>query len=514
MRAGLVFAIVATSLLLVGLGGGHQAAQADENRNLFEAAGTKQTNKDFKPAPDEIKTNFGTLKFELEAFPTEETARKLYDEMDLQRATQAYMDFMPALSVYGIVKGQIRDFGLKSASDVGVHPSPGLTPSELYLTGNNSTVYAVASLDLKVDGPTVVDIPPGMLGTANDSVFKFLVDFGVVGPDKGKGGKYLFLPPGYKGKVPDGYFVVKSPSYRIWAMMRGWGDIGTGDKATDYFRQNLKIFPLESGPRAANYINTAGMGLDSLAPEDGSAFEMLNEIIQYEPKELFGAEQLGRLASLGIVQGKPFTPDARMQRIFDQAAKQGTAMARAIVFASRDPDIRYWPNRHWEKMFLHNTTFERDGVADIDARTLWHYSAIVVSPNLISTTPGAGTAYLTSFRDSEDRFLNGAKTYRLRVDANPPVKNFWAVTAYDPATRSLLDSGNNRNKSVGSREKPIANSDGSVDVYFGPKAPQGKEKNWVPTHPDKGFFLVFRFYGPTEGYIDKTWVLNDLELMK
>jgi hypothetical protein len=162
-------------------------------------------------------------------------------------------------------------------------------------------------------------------------------------------------------------------------------------------------------------------------------------------------------------------------------------------------------------MFLHNTTFERDGVGDIDARTLWHYSAIVVSPNLISTTPGAGTAYLTSFRDSEDRFLNGAKTYRLRVDANPPVKNFWAVTAYDPATRSLLDSGDNRNKSVGSREKPIANADGSVDVYFGPEAPKGKEKNWVPTNPEKGFFLVFRFYGPEEGYINKSWVLNDLE---
>ena len=513
MRANILTIIASASVLAVAFAGAAQA-QSEENRNLFETAGPKQTNEDFKPAPDKIKTNFGTLKFELDAFPTEEAARKLYDEMDLQRATQAYMDFMPALSVYGIIKGQIRDFGFKSASDVAVHPSPGLTPSELYLTGNNSTVYAVASLDLKADGPTVVEIPPGMLGTANDQLFKFLVDFGVVGPDKGKGGKYLFLPPGYQGDVPDGYFVVKSPSYRIWAMMRGWGDIGTGDKATDYFRQNLKIFPLKSGPRPANYTNTAGMGLNSLAPEDGSAFEMLNEIIQYEPKELFGAEQLGRLATLGIVHGKPFAPDARMQRIFDQAAKQGTAMARAIVFASRDPDIRYWPNRHWEKMFLHNTTFERDGVADIDARTLWHYSAIVVSPNLISTTPGAGTAYLTSFRDSEDRFLNGAKTYRLRVDANPPVKNFWAVTAYDPATRSLLDSGGNRNKSVGSREEPIANADGSVDVYFGPKAPKGMEKNWVPTNPDKGFFLVFRFYGPEEGYINKSWVLNDLELIE
>jgi hypothetical protein len=483
-------------------------------KSIFETPGQKQTNKDFKPAPDEIKTSFGTLKFELEAFPTEETIGKLYDEMDLQRATQAYMDFYPALSVYGIVKGQIRDFGFKTASDIGVHPSPGLTPNELYLTGNNSTVYAVASLDLKVDGPTVVDIPPGMYGTADDALFKFLVDFGFVGPDKGQGGKYLFLPPGYDGKVPEGYFPIESPSYRIWVMMRGWGDVGTGDRAVGWFKQNLKVYPLTSGPRQANYTNTAGMGLNSLPAEDGSVFEMLNEIIQYEPKELFGAEQLGRLASLGIRQGKPFNPDERMRRILDQGAKLGAAMCRAIVYASREPEIKYWPDRHWEKMFLYNTTFERDGVNDIDARTLWHYQAIVVSPNLISTTPGAGTAYLTTFRDSKGQYLDGGANYRLRVAANPPVKNFWAITAYDPTTRCLLDAGGNTNKTVGSRENPAANPDGSVDIYFGPKAPKGKEKNWVPTNPDKGFFLVFRFYGPTEGFMDKTWVLNDLEWVK
>jgi hypothetical protein len=164
-------------------------------------------------------------------------------------------------------------------------------------------------------------------------------------------------------------------------------------------------------------------------------------------------------------------------------------------------------------MFLYNTTFERDGINDIDARTLWHYQAIVVSPNLISTTPGTGTAYLTTFRDTEGRYLDGSKTYRLRVGANPPVKNFWAVTAYDPTTRCLLDVGGNINKSVGSRENPVANPDGSVDIYFGPTAPEKMKKNWVPTNPEKGFFLVFRFYGPTEGYINKSWVLNDLELM-
>jgi hypothetical protein len=363
------------------------SAQVDEEtQNLYETAGKKQTSKDFKPAPDAIKTCFGDLKFDLEAYPTEESVQKIYDELDLQRATQAYLDFYPALSCYTSIKGQIRDFGFKSSSDVGIAPGPGLTPSELYLTGNNSTVYASGSLDLKLDGATVVEIPPGMFGTPDDATYKFLVDFGFAGPDAGKGGNYLFLPLGYKGNVPDGYYVVKSPSYRIFVMMRVWGDIGAGEKAVDYFRQNLKIYPLATGSRKGNYINTNGIGLNSLVPEDGSAFKMLNEMIQYEPKELFGEEQSGHLASLGIVKGQPFNPDDRMKRIFDQGAKLGVAMSRAIFYASRSPESNYWPDRHWEKIFMYNTTFVRDGVSDIDARTRYYYSGVVASPNFISTT--------------------------------------------------------------------------------------------------------------------------------
>ena len=403
----------------------------NEDMNIFKHAGKKQTAADFKPAPDKIKTSFGTLEFEGGAFPTEASVQKLYDEMDLQRATQAYMDFFPALSLYAIVKSQVRNFGFKSSSDVGVM-ADFMKPSENYLTGNDITVYAFASIDLKLDGPTVIEIPPGMYGTANDAVFKYLTDFGTTGPDKGKGGKYLFLPPGYEGEEPNGYFVLRSPGYRIWAMMRGFGEVGNGDQAVQWFRERLKVYPLATGPREHTVTNTSGMGANTLPPEDGSVFSMLNEIIQYEPSELFDQEQLGRLATLGIEKGKPFKPDGRMQKIFDQAAKQGVAMSRAILYASREPDINYWPDRHWEKMFVRNTEFVHNGHNDIDARTLWHYQAIVVSPNLLSTTPGVGTAYLTAFRDKDGAYLLGDKNYRLRVPANPPVKRFWAVTAYDP----------------------------------------------------------------------------------
>ena len=227
--------------------------------------------------------------------------------------------------------------------------------------------------------------------TPNDAAFKYLTDFGPTGPDKGKGAKYLFVPADYKGTdIPsEGYFVIRSNGYRIWAMMRGF-DVGTGDEAVKWFEDRLKVYPLKTGPRKdARFINASGMGANTLFPEDGSAFKMIDEIIQYEPTALFDQDMLGKLASLGIVKGNKYNPDARMKKIFDQAAQEAVAMSRAILYRSREKDINYWEGKHWEKMFLHNTTFLNDvGVPEIDAQTLWHYQAICVSPNLLSTTPG------------------------------------------------------------------------------------------------------------------------------
>jgi len=504
-----VLRVFALLVLLSSTSSSLQAADSGEARNLYETAGAKQTSKDFEPAPDRIKTNFGTLKFAGGAFPDASSTQAIFDELDRQRATQAYMDFMPAMSLYAIVKAQVRDFGLTNSSIAGVE-ADFMFPSENYLTGNDITVYAFATIDLGVDGPTVVEIPPGMYGTANDAAFKYITDMGTTGPDKGKGGKYLFVPPGYEGDLPDGYFVMHSSGYRIWAMMRGF-NVGNGDDALKWFEERLKVYPLSTGPRDVSFVNASRMGANTLIPEDGSAFEMLNEIIQYEPSSLFSAEQLGRLATLGIEKGKAFAPDARMQKILDQSAKQAVAMSRAILYASREPDINYWSDRHWEKMFLNNTEFTHNGYTQIDARTLWHYQAIVVSPNLLSTTPGVGTAYLTSSKDNNGDYLMGDNSYRLTVPADAPVKRFWAVTIYDPESRSLLDSDGNR--TIGSMRDPQINADGSVDVYFSETAPAGKEKNWIKTDPDKGFFVVFRFYGPTEGYINKTWKLDDFEAL-
>jgi hypothetical protein len=298
MKTKSLLAMTAIGLTTVALAA---SAQAQQDKSIFElgAAEAKQTSKDFKvfkPAPEKIKTNFGTLEFTGSAYPTPETVQKVYEELDRQRATQLYLDLFPALSVHGILKAQVRDFGHRNSSDICITPKK-MNPNPLFLTGNTDSIYAWMTLDLKAEGPTVMEIPPNVMGPLDSAYFRFVVDFGATGPDKGKGGKYLILPPDYEGPVPDGYFVARSTSYRNWGLLRANTDvICTGDKAFDYYRKNLKVYPLKTGPRKGNYIDCGHMRGNSLVPEDASAFEWLHEIVSYEPSDLFDKEQLGRLA--------------------------------------------------------------------------------------------------------------------------------------------------------------------------------------------------------------------------
>ena len=479
-------------------------------KSIFEMTGQEGASNEFKPAPSKLETNFGTLEFTGGGFPTPETTQKLFDELDLQRANQAYLEFYPALSLMAMLKGQVQNYGVRSCSDLLVFGDK-MNSAPLWLTGNTDSVYALLTIDLKADGPVVIEVPPGVMGPADDAYFKFIVDFGATGPDKGQGGKYLFLPPNYEGDVPDGYFIVKSPSYRIWPMMRANAAlVGTGEKAMAFYQEHLKAYPLATGPRNGKYTNASGMAGNQLAPEDLSAFEMLNDIVQHEPAALFNKEQLGRLAALGIEKGKPFAPDARMQRILDQGAKQGVAMARAIAFANRDPEVKVYPDREWETLFIGGSSeFERNGYRNLDARTLFHFTAVVITPAMAFRMEGKGSQYLAGYRDGNGAYLDGSKTYKLHLPPNVPAKDFWSVTLYDPATRSQLQT-DQPYPSVNSQKNPDANPDGSVDVYFGPTIPAGKENNWVQTVPGKGWFTLVRFYGPLKPYFEKTWKLDDI----
>ena len=493
-------------------------ASAEPQKSFFELAGAepKFTPGDFRPAPESMHTRFGTLEFP-GGYPTDGTVRKVFDELDLQRATQLYLDMYPALSAHGLMKGWVRDLGMRDSSDILVTANR-LDSSPLILTGNTESLYSFFVLDLKADGPTVVEVPPGVMGPIDDHNFLFLADVGPTGQDMGKGGKYLILPPGYEGDVPDGYFVVRSPTYMAFSFLRANADVvGYGDKVVQFYRDNAKVYPLKDGPREPRVTNVTGMPFDTLVPENASAFKWMHELISYEPPEAFGKELLGKLASLGIEKGKPFAPDARMQQIFTAAAQEGVAMSRVIAFDSRDENAKVYPDRQWESPYItNNSTFYQNDYINLGARTAFHFTADGITPAMAMQMPeGKGSRYQTTYKDTEGLPLDGNKTYKLNMLPNVPVALFWAVTVYDPWTRSEIQSQPYPSISSQQDPPPVTNADGSIDIYFSNEKPQDvAEQNWVRTLPGQGFFVYIRYYGPLNAFNNKTWVPNDVELVE
>ena len=154
--------------------------------------------------PDRVQTRIGSLKF-FDGFPDKATVDKVYDNLDFQRGVQAYLAALPAVSIEG-ARGGITGFG--PANQTALVAEQLLDSKSLFLTANTTTPYTVLYLSTK-DGPLVLEIPPAVLGPLDDAWFRWVTDVGFTGPDKGAGGKYLLLPPGYTGQVPDGYFVAR-----------------------------------------------------------------------------------------------------------------------------------------------------------------------------------------------------------------------------------------------------------------------------------------------------------------
>jgi hypothetical protein len=459
---------------------------------------------------DNLTTPIGDFEFALGGYPTQESAQKLFDALDFQRACQAYLEFMPAMSMYSLLEGQEKGFGCKACSDLGVAADL-LDATPLILTGNTESIYFVGNVDLKRDGPTVVEIPPQVLGMANDAYFRFVVDFGMAGPDQGQGGKYLLLPPDYEEEIPDGYFVARSRTFKVWIMARAAQKTsGMGEQAIKWYDDNCAVYPLKDGPRKANIINVSGLFANTLHPHDFQYFVNLDKVIQYEPTAAFAPEQLGLLRALGIEKGKKFDPDERMKQILDSAAKTGLGMARAIAFKSREPETKAYPDRRWEHIFVGGShEFLRNGARNLDARTLFHFAAICVTPAMVNKVIGVGSQYMSAYVDADGHYLDGGKSYQLHLPPNIPVNNFWSVTLYDPGTRSLLQTDQPK-PSVNSFDQPEPNPDGSYDIFFGPSTPAGKERNWVQTVPGKGWLVYIRLYGPLEPFFDQTWRPDDI----
>ena len=485
--------------------------------SMGQPAAADVSNKELKSisTPNRVKTSLGQLNF-FDGIPTDATVKKVYDNLDRMRGVQVFLNTLGGASLTRLRSGNAK-VGVTKSNQIAIF-SKLLDSKSLYLTGNTSTLYAQAYLDTEIDGPTVIEIPPGMLGMVNDSWFRWVEDLGAIGPDKGKGGKYLVLPPGYKGDVPAGYFVVRPTTFWTWAMVRGSTAKGL-EQAVKLMESTIRVYPLAKAknPPKTEFIDVSHMSYNTVSPNDFSFYEDLNRLIQKEPIAALDPEARGLVAAIGIVKGKPFKPDARMKKILTDAVAIGNATARAIVVQARERGAYVYPDTKsaWVTPFANKDVFfEVDGARNLDARTMFFYPYTAVSPAMAVTRPGVGSDYAFAYLDSRKKPMNGAKTYKLHLPPNVPVNNFWAVTMYDTQTRSQLQTSNPY-PTLGSQTKGVKeNADGSYDLYFGPKPPKGKESNWLETIPGKSWFVGLRMYGPLEPWIEKTWRPSEIELVK
>jgi len=503
--------------------------------------------------PDKLESRIGTLEFK-DGAPSAETVQKVYDTLDFTRGLDAFLNSYGGASAYAIRQGLLSI----GAEDNTVTIYPELMDSKsLFLTANADTVYYFSIVDL-TKGPMVVEQPPKGLGTINDMWFGWIIDIGFPGPDRGEGGKYLLLPPGYDGPVPDGgFYVARSKTTRVIYAARAFLTDNDPKPTVELIKKTLKIYPytpgaigtsiatalegkvkLEANPPIppTKFVEASGKSFNTIPPSDFSFFEIINANIQQEPADSYNPELAGQLAAIGIVKGKEFNPDDRMRKILTDAAAVGNAAGRALNWRANDvPGWAYYPGSAWSNMLWQGGAnfetpppmitqegffkpFPPTGARTLDSKTAFYYGYTLDSPGMIMRLPRVGSQYLMGFVDADKNYFDGGKTYKVTLPKGIPAAAFWSFTLYDNQTRSMLDTSQ-RYPRAGSQSYPSpaaeADADGSTTIYFGPTQPQGvKRGNWIQTMPGKGWFTLLRLYSPLESFFTKEWRLSEIELVQ
>jgi hypothetical protein len=456
-----------------------------------------------------LNTRIGSIELQND-YPSQSSVAKLYDELDFQRAVQAYIWATPIVSLDALRLANKADWGV-DYNTVGV--ADRYTGPEVEgLTANDTTIYAAIFVDLSRDGPVVIDSPAGAYGVIDDYWQRPVVDIGPFGPDKGQGGKFLIVPSGYQQPLPEnGYFIAQALTNRVMYLGRGLVEEGRIQAAVDTLKK-IRVYPLSqsASPPATNVVLSAGRPLRSIPPRGYEYWERLADIIAREPVEPRDRFFHAMLKPLGIEKGKSFVPDERQKSILTEAAEVGFRMAQTISMAPRLTNAVGYSGTRWEWVLTLNPDQEAETFSQLDERTDYTFEAITIAAGMIEPIVGAGSQYMSAAKDKSGEWLDGSKNYRLRVPPDVPVKEFWAVTVYDNMTRSMIQT-DTKKAGVSSHDKLTSNDDGSIDVYFGPTAPIGNESNWIKTLPRKGWFAYFRWYGPTQKFFDQTWALPDIE---
>lgn len=463
-------------------------------------------------------------------YPTPDTTRTLRDELVFQRATQAYLWALPAINIWAMKENSEKTFG----GGYNVLPTwkERIRASTQVTTPNSDVVYAMGYLDLKQDGPLVVEAPPGVQGILDDFFQRPLVgptidgrawigDVGLAGPDKGKGGIYVLLPPDYKGEppkasLPKGAFVYRSRTNNVFLFWRTFfSDPKDLSKANAQIAAT-RIYPLgqKASARPMQFPDGNAKPANLLFPRDASYFDMLSRFIDSETVDPADMDMRGFLHTIGIEKGRPFSPTPELRAMLDRAAQTGFKMSKVVItdMVTREPGGLYYPDRQWVNVFAGEDTSFQSGrtFTNLEQRSGYYTSAYSASPGMVKNLVNAGAKYPVTFRDKDGNFLDGGQSYSLHLPPNIPAKNFWSATVYDGTTASGLDNGQDH-PSLNQMDKPMQNADGSIDLYFGPNAPAGKEKNWLRTLPGKGYFVILRLYSPEEAFFSQTWKPGDIE---
>ncbi len=440
----------------------------------------------------------------------------LDEQVAYQRAFEAVLWAMPATAIYRLRVGILGQPGM--ADNAIASYSGNLLPHAEVITGNTVTPYVAATTDLR-NGPVVLVVPPkgekaSIYGQIVDAWQLTLADVGPAGIDKGEGGKYLLLPPGHEGPVPDGYIPLPSTTYRVLFVFRSVAAPGATDADAHAYTKMLKVYPLAeaANPKPTRFVDGRAHPLHTLPFYDIRALEDVRELIDVEPVKPQDKVMVGMLATIGIERGKPFAPQGKRKAAMERGVRDAYFYMQqmdARLFASS----LYWPDRHWSFVMVPDEKkgfeFVTDDAVQIDRRAAaWHFFTFY--PKLM--VPGRlGTVYLAPTADRTGQPLEAGRNYRLRVPKDVPARQFWSLTLYDNATWAFIRNPQNRN-GLGSLDRDAlrTNADGSIDLYFGPDAPAGFETNWLPTMGKKPY-LWFRLYAPSEAFWDKSFVLPDVE---
>ncbi len=504
--------------------------------------------------PNQLQSKIGDLHFE-DGYPTPETATTVRDELDYIHGVNTFMNSIQGVSLYAFRKG-LADVGINDGDFF--YTSRMLDSKSLLLTANADTVYFWGNLDLSA-GPLVVETPPMVLGIFDDFWFRWIGDFGLAGPDKGQGGTFLLVGPGYEGALPEGgYFVLRSRTYHVTMLFRAFLENNDPAPPIALVKRTFKVYPYQAGGfgnsvgsylagdapltmkpakrTTPRLVEGSGLIVNTVPPNDFGHYEMLNELVQMEPAEALDPELAGQFSAIGIEKGKEFAPGPRMRKILEKAVAVGNAASRSLGMGADPIDgFRFYgkDSAWWNMLWVGGYEFlnpppmitaagvaplPNHGARRLNARCSFFYTATGITPAMCMRLEGIGSQYLIANVDRNGEPFDGSKTYKVVLPKGIPAARFWSFTVCDNQTRSMLQTPQVYPR-AGSQSYPtpaaVPNPDGTTTVYFSPKEPEGVERgNWIQTDPDKGWFTILRLYSPLQSFFDKTWRLSEVELVR